>query len=413
MRAVFVVVFGVCLLAGITLADEDEDIRRYVAELGHDQIEVRIDAQRQLMGMGRQIVSKLRALDPMEPEIRVRIRAILRHYETLVLTAHIVATRHALGANVEVVITLQNFTRETYLIPIQDGNLTPFSVSFGGAERKLPRADLKFEAPQNTKGSFVPLAPGKFLRARTAILPEDLPQNLPEGRAGIHRIVVWYRSKDPLKVDRAALQEDPDNVTIQGDRAVLKLHSDPIILEIATRSPEELEKALRNADTRTQALVELRLRTDKAALPILRTHAMDPDLRLHAITALGKNAAEADLRLIRTATRDPKAAVRFAATRSLRYFKGRKARVRLCLLAKDAELRTAAVVALRGHKHARTIDTYIEVLRGPYREGPWVPQITTALKEWTGKTVRNTPNEIAAFRRWWKKNREAWIAKNG
>jgi len=408
----FRAVFMVLAFAAVSGANEDEDIRYYVDELAHPQIEVRIDAQRQLMKMGRQIVPKLRALNPMRPEIRLRIRAILRHYETFLLTAHIEASRHTLGAHVEVVITLQNFTRDTYLVPIQNGKLTPFGISFGGPGRLLRRVELTFDEPRNPKSAFVPLAPGKMVRVRTAIHPTDLPQNGPNGRAGTHRIVVSYMCKAALKVDRELLEQDGDNVTIQGDPAVLKLYAKPIILEIATRSADELERALAAADTRTQALVELRLRNDDAALPILRAHALDPDLRLHAITALGKNAAAIDLDLIRTATKDRAAAVRVAATEALRNFPQRKARVRLCLLAKDAELRTVAVTALRGHKHARTIDTYIEVLRGPYREGPWVPQITTALQEWTGQHVRNTPKAIAAFRRWWKNNRAQWIADN-
>jgi hypothetical protein len=408
----FRAVFALLSFAAISFADELEDFRRFVAELAHPQIEVRVDAQRQLVKMGRQVVPKLRALDPMEPEVRLRIRSILSHFETFFLTAHIEASRHALGAHVEVVITLQNFTRDTYLVPIQVGNLTPFWISFGGPARALPRVEMEFDEPRNPKREFVSLAPGKLVRVRTAILPEDLPRNLPNGRAGKHRIVISYLCLAALKVDRDLLAKDGDNVTIQGDPAVLKLYSEPITLEIATRSASELERALAAADTRTQALVELRLRTDEAVLPILRAHAADPDLRLHAVTALGSQGAEEDLKLIRKATMDRKAAVRIAATRALRHFPQRKARVRLCMLAKDKELRTHAVTALRGHKHARTIDTYIEVLDATYREGPWVPEITAALKEWTGQHVRNTPNEIAAFQRWWVKNRARWIAEN-
>jgi hypothetical protein len=402
----FRVVFVLFLLAAFSFADEDEDIRRHVEDLAHPQIEMRIDAQRQLMKMGRHIAPKLRALDVARPEIRLRIRAILGHYETLLLSARIEASRHALGANVEVVITLQNFTRDTYLVPILVGNLTPFGITIGGTARAVPPNEMKFDEPSNPKNTFVSLAPGQRLRARTAIHPQDLPDR----RAGSHKIVISYLCKNALLVDSNVVKQPGNSAAFVGDQAVLKLYAAPITLEIATRAPEDLERALGAADTRGQALVELRLRNDEAVLPILRAHAADPDLRLHAVIALGAKGAEEDLSLIRNATKDKEAAVRSAATAALRYFPQRKARVRLCLLAKDAELRTVAVTALRrGHKHARTIDTYIEVLRSRYREGPWVPQITAALKEWTGQHVRNTPNAVAAFKRWWTKNRAEWI----
>ena len=59
----------------------------------------------------------------------------------------------------------------------------------------------------------------------------------------------------------------------------------------------------------------------------------------------------------------------------------------------------------------RTIDTFIDVLQAPFREGPWVPPILAALKEWTGQPVKNSPASIAAFARWWKRNRAEWTAR--
>ena len=78
----------------------------------------------------------------------------------------------------------------------------------------------------------------------------------------------------------------------------------------------------------------------------------------------------------------------------------------------DTELRMYAVQALAKQKSARTIATYIRVLKGPAGEGPWVPVIQKALRKWTGITVRNTPTEVDAFARWWLANQKRWIEEN-
>ena len=70
-----------------------------------------------------------------------------------------------------------------------------------------------------------------------------------------------------------------------------------------------------------------------------------------------------------------------------------------------------AARALTKHKSARTIDNYVIVMRS-YGEGPWVPVIQKAIREWTGITVPNRPSQIAAFERWWGANRKRWIEEN-
>ena len=38
--------------------------------------------------------------------------------------------------------------------------------------------------------------------------------------------------------------------------------------------------------------------------------------------------------------------------------------------------------------------------------------VLDALYDWTNKTVRNQRSEIAAFERWWMRNRDKWTKKH-
>ena len=111
-----------------------------------------------------------------------------------------------------------------------------------------------------------------------------------------------YRSDRSIRVERAEGREDG---AIQGDPAPMTVHSNELSIDISTRTPAEIEIALKDAEHRTRALVELQLRDDDEVIPILRKYVDDPDLRLHAIRTLGAKGEEQDLETMRDATRDP------------------------------------------------------------------------------------------------------------
>jgi hypothetical protein len=384
-------------------ASEEREVRRLVELLDDPLTEWRVDAQMRLLDFGRRVIPMLRTMDIESAEARMRVHAILQVYAQLELTAELQTQRYALGAPVIVSLVLTNHTRETYLLPLGQGEETTFLITIGDQTRALRREAVAYVGP-NTPRGFVTLGPGESLRARGAIRPEDLPRRA----AGTYKLSVRYRSNQSLKVERAEGREDG---AIQGDPAPLSIPSNELSIDISTRTPAEIEIALQDAKHRTRALVELQLREDEAVLPLLRRHVDDPDLRLHAIRTLGAKGDEQDLGLIRRATGDPDRQVRVAATIALGNFPYAKACMKLATLATtDHELRLHAVQALTKHKSARTIQAYVAILD---EDGPWVPVIQKALKEWTGKIVRNEPSEIAAFERWWRANRADWIKRNG
>lgn len=384
-------------------ASEQAEVRRLVELLDDTLPEWRIEAQTELLRYGRRVLPMLRGMEIASAEARMRVQAILDVYAQLELTAELKTQRYALGAPVIVSLVLTNYTKETYLLPLEQGEETTFYITIGGKTRALRREAVDYVGPKTPRG-FVTLAPGETLRARGAIRPEDLPEHA----AGTYRLTAMYKSGQSLRVERAEGREDG---AIQGDPVPLTIRSNELQIDISTRTPAEIEIALQDATQRTRALVELQLRTDAAVLPLLRKYAGDPDLRLHAIRTLGEQGEEQDLERMRQATRDPDRQVRMAATIALGNFPQRKARWKLAELARDEELRLYAVRALTKHKCARTIDTYVSVLQSG-RDGPWIPIIQKALKEWTGITVLNNPSEIDRFEIWWRKNSARWIREN-
>ena len=379
-------------------------IEALVEDLGARDPLRRLEAQRQLGTFGRRVVPILRAMDPDEPEARVRIRAVLTWFEAVLLEARLGASHVAAGQPVALSMTLTNYTRETYLLPISIDRRTPFSISIGGKMRRLKRSELAFFPHVGSK-QFVTLPPGQSLTVRVAIGPDDLPKS--EGTS--FSIVARYVTRNSL-----LLRGNPKNTgQMVGDPGPLSLSSLAHTIDVRTHSIEELEAALGDPKRRAGALLEVRFRSDRKMLPLLRRHAHEEDLRLHVIKRLGREGDEQDLSMMRRATGDPDAQVRVAATLALGGFDHRKARQRLSLLARtDAELRGHAVTALAKHRHARTIDTFVAVLKHKYREGAWVKTIQASLKEWTGLTVRNSPGQVASFERWWIANRARWIREN-
>ncbi|MEM8883627.1 MAG: HEAT repeat domain-containing protein [Planctomycetota bacterium] len=381
-----------------------EDVRHLLRELGARDPDLRDLAHRRLLQYGRRIVPLLRGAQLDSTEARYRVGEILRHYEQVELRIALDSTQLDLGARISLRIELSNYSSDTLMLPLQMGGRTPFALQLGDRTLALPAARLQVETETGGRGVVV-LSPGDSVRLRTDLAPEDLPDR----KAARFRLRARYVSKQAVNVDLAPV----DKRLITGDSVRLALASNTIELDLRTRTPKELAAALDDPKQRPRALIELRLRDDEEVIDLLRTRRNDPDLRRTAVQRLGQHAKEADLRFIRRATRDPDKRVRIAATTALGHFPQRKARKRLLLLATDHELKLPAIRALARHKHAETVHKYLEVLQSTYREGPWVPVIQKALKEWTGVDVANRPSEIAAFRRWWNTHRDEWIAKNG
>jgi hypothetical protein len=261
--------------------------------------------------------------------------------------------------------------------------------------------------PAQSSG-FVTIGPGESITAEAAIGPEELPR----GRTGTIPIVATYTARQALRL--APDNGNPDETTIEGDSVPLELTGPPMAVDIRSRSAAQLDEDLNSPETRARAIVEIRFREDDGVLPILREHAGDPDLRLHAVRCLGAKGDPQDLALMRRATNDPNGAVRVASTLALGNYNDESARrkLRILTLSGDAELRLPAVQALARQRHAKAIDTFIRVLRHNVRDGEWVAVIRKALLEWTDKDIRSDGSEIAAFERWWIANRAEWVRKN-
>jgi len=382
-------------------------IEELVKELGAPSALDRLDAQRELVKFGRRVVPLLRAIDPDEPEARVRKSAVLGWFETVMLSAELGGSHLAAGQPVALTMKLTNFTRETYVLPISVEGRTPFTIGIGTKLRRLKRSELVF-FPDIGSRQHATLPPGQSLKVRVAIGPKDLPRS----EETSFTLVAHYVTRNSLLLRSGSTEmgRAAETSKVVGDPGPLSLSSETVTVHVRTHSAQELEAALADPALRNSALLEIRFRTDKTLLPLLRRHQQDEDLRLHVIKRLGLEGDLQDLALMRAATRDPEKAARVAATLALANFEHRKARQRLSLLARtDTELREYAIRALARHRNARSIDTFVMVLKHKYRDGPWVATIQKALKEWTGLTVASTPREVAAFERWWRANRERWM----
>ena len=65
------------------------------------------------------------------------------------------------------------------------------------------------------------------------------------------------------------------------------LEAPTLTVDLRRRTVDELEAELLVDAQRQRALVEIRFRDDDAIVPLLRRHARDEDLRLHAVRVLG------------------------------------------------------------------------------------------------------------------------------
>jgi len=401
---------AVFLLLASLAAGDDVDVPRLLRMLDSDVLEDRDWASRRLRDMGEAVIPALKAFRPTSPESARRVRSLLRNSLTLRLDLQMRA-QHPLGATITLDVRLINNTYDTYIVPLVrqsksgHGTLSTFLYALkDGKRRTLTPDKIEWE---DQGDNAVQLFPGKALRARITLDRDECPIREP-GRYEF-RAAFFCRQMQRLP-GGGAPHAGVDVLEVM--RADFVSRTCIVIAKGST--PAQLETALRGADApkRALAIAEISVRKDAPILGILRHHADDPDIRLSAIRRLGAAAQLQDLDLIRKATADPQPTVRNAAVLALANFQHRKARSKLIALTWELELRTAAVRALTKHKHPATIDCFVRLLRQNFHEGAWVPPLLHALYDWTDRLVPNRASEIAAFERWWRKNRDTWTRKN-
>jgi hypothetical protein len=346
--------------------------------------------------MGDSILPLLAEIGTEDPEVKRYLRAYLR--KTLQLRLRVVSppARHAIGGPLVLEVHVVNETEDSYSVPlaqaVENGaTRSVFEVVMGGRPRRLfpDQVEVLSEVDR-----WHILEPGQCMRVALTLDGELTGIRRP----GDTEIAVFLATDGLVKRHQSLRPEETHQETLS-----VRLVAEPFIVTAEGRTVAALEAALGAGDgpDRASALAEASLRDDPEILPLLRRHAADPALRLTVVRRLGDAALEEDLPLVRDATSDPERDVRLAAVQALGRFRHWQARSRLILLAHDEELRLAAVLALREHRHPATVRCFIDLLKNNYRDASWVKQIQDALWEWTGKRVSNSPGEIEAFERWW------------
>ena len=117
--------------------DEMRTVARLTELLGHNELSVRIDAQEKLMRFGLRALPVLREMTIASADARLRVRAILDAFARVELTAELKTSQYALGTPVIVSLTLINHTNDTFLVPLEQGELTPFQITIGSRTRHL------------------------------------------------------------------------------------------------------------------------------------------------------------------------------------------------------------------------------------------------------------------------------------
>ncbi len=394
------------LFALAAAAQQEGEIERLVAALGDGSRPRREAAHDELLRMGEEILPRLREFDHPDPEVRRRLRAILRGAQQIRLEASLPPGPLSIGAPLRLRAELRNDTEESYLVPLSEtvapgtGSLSPFQLIVDG---RLVRFTPDRVELVSAEAPWIRLVPGAVLAVEITLPAEDLPLR----RLGRVELRAAFETTKLLR--RYSFEEPPDDM--QQETVSVRVEAPALEVEVVGSSAPELERALAARDPR--AIAELMLREDDAVLPLLRAHLLDPAVRLAAVRRLAGAARPEDLESILDATRDASPEVRTAAVLGLGGFPDRRARRRLALLARsdDHELTGPAVRALMRHRHASTIQTYLDLLKHNYRDGPWLRDIHDALFEWTGRTVNCTRrSEIEAFESWWVANHEAWSA---
>ncbi len=395
------------LFALAAAAQQEGEIERLVAELGDGSSLRREAAHEALLRMGEEILPRLRAFESRDPEVRRRLRAILRGSQQLRLEVSLPPGPLSIGVALRLRAELRNETEESYLVPLSEmpfrgaGSLSPFQVAI---DERLLRLTPDQVRVVSTEEPWIHLMPAATLAVEITIPAEDLPLRRP-GR---------FRLKAAFETSKLLRRYSPDVPAedLQQETISVRVEAAAAEGEAVGRTAAELERALAAGDA--GALAELTLREDDAVLPLLRAHLRDPRVRLPAVKRLSGAGRPEDLESILEATGDADLEVRIAAVLGLGGFADKRARRRLALIARsdDFGLIGPAVKALTRHRHAVTVQTFLDLLKHNYRDGPWLRDIHDALFEWTGRYVNTTRrSEIEAFESWWIANQERWSAE--
>jgi hypothetical protein len=396
------------LLASLCGADEAQDVRGLVKRLGAPTHEERQTAYARLAAYGDRVFPLLKDITADDPHIRRRLRALTRAARKLSLILGSTTEPLPIGSPVVLKVRLLNDTEDTYHLPATKGqqggmgSLSSFWVLVSGrAQRFLQPDEVEWET---SIGRLPVVRPGEVMRVTIRL---DGPHT-PLLRPGAVNISVGFQNNTARRWEGAQMG---DQVNADAVRVVLK--AAPVVVTAYGRKPAALERALATPKGRASAVAELSVRQDAAVLPLLRRHAKDRDLRLAAIRRLGANADDLDFDLIYQSTRSPDADVRREAVLALGSYVGeKKSRRRLIALAQDRELAGPAIQALTKHKHPVTVELFIRILRKGYGARAIENVIRDAIYDWTGIHVSSKKTEVAAFERWWSRNRERWIREN-
>lgn len=398
---------AVLLLVSLCRADDAEDVRGLVERLGAPNCAERQAAYARLSAYGDRIFPLLKGVSPNDPDVRRQLRALTRAARRLSLILGATTEPLPIGSPVVLKVRLVNDTEDSYRLPPTRGSrggtgtLSSFWVLVSGKARRILKPDeVEWE---QIIGPEHRVTPGEVLRVAIRLDGEQTPLLRP----GAVRISVGYENNTAQRWESS--QPGPKSLA---DAVRIALKAPAVTVTAYGRKPAELERALRTPKARASAVAELSVRDDALVLPILRRHAKDRDLRLAAIRRLGSNADEMDFPLIYESTKSPDADVRRAAVLALGNFDGNKSRRRLVALAQDHELAGPAIRALTRHKHPRTIEVFIGILRKGYADEANAQAIREALYDWTGMHVPRKRSEVKDFERWWARNRERWIRDN-
>jgi hypothetical protein len=396
------------LLAALGGADEAQDVRGLVKRLGSQTYEERQAAYSRLAAYGDRIYPLLKDLSVDDPHVRRRLRELTRAARKLSLILGSTTEPLPIGSPVVLKVRLVNDTEDTYHLPATRGSqrgggtLSSFWVLTSGRERRYLRPD---EVEWETVIGRVPVVrPGEVMRVTVRLDGAHTPLLSP----GVVNISVGFENNTAQRW-AGAQPGERDNA----DAVRVFLKAAPVEVTAYGRKPAALERALNTPKGRASAVAELSVRQDAAVLPLLRRHAEDRDLRLAAIRRLGANGDDQDFELIYRSTRSPDADVRKAAVLALGNYVGHKtSRRRLIALAEDRELAGPAIQALTKHKHPRTVELFIRILRKGYADRAVEKVVRDAIYDWTGMHVSHRRSEVVAFERWWSRNRDRWIRDN-
>ena len=393
---------------------QDEEAKEESARLAHllssRDAEDRAEALRQIIEMGDEAIPILRAITTRDPEVIRALRILVRRAQRIRLVLLRPAPVLALGRPLLLDVEMVNDTEEYYRVPVVrrsgqgKGTLSTFMISTG-ARMPIYLTPDEVSLPPQAPHPLV-LRPGDAVRFSLRLEGDRLPFRRP----GVFEVGVEYVASDFSRVRwwNGRLGKQVRDV----ESRTAHYWTDRVTLEAKGRSPKELEAALANERNRASAVAELTVREDDSVLPLLRKHIEEEDLRLIALRELGVRGKAEDFELVRAATKKGPMKARQAAVVALGGFDLPAARRRLRRLVGERGFEGVAVRGLARRKDPATIDCFIQLLKRPYRQEPWMTVAKRALQDWTGIPIRNRASEIAAFERWWSDNREQWIRDN-